>query len=226
MTVKRIPLTVEPIAGVNEVERYDRYARLYMLPEYKYFARKILRSGIKGGSVLDIGSGSGRLAIELAKAGGDTFEIIGLDISREMLDKARRNARQAGVGERVRFVQAAASALPFRDGSFDAVISYASLHHWLDPVGVFNEAQRVVKTGGTIIIRDNRRVFGSPWWDAFFWVFTRFMSKPQRRNWSKAILASYTLSEAAALIKESRLDGCRIGTDFVKFDLFIERPGR
>src|SRR5512137_1057906 len=98
MTVKRIPLTVEPIAGVNEVERYDRYAGLYMVPEYKYFAWRILRSGIKGGRVLDIGSGSGRLAIELAKAGGNTFKITGLDLSREMLEKARRNARQAGVG--------------------------------------------------------------------------------------------------------------------------------
>jgi ubiquinone/menaquinone biosynthesis C-methylase UbiE len=226
VTVKRIPLVTEPIAGVNEVDGYDRYAGLYMVPEYKYFARRILKNGIKGGRVLDIGSGSGRLAIELAKAGGNTFEIIGLDSSREMLEKARRNARQAGVGERVRFIQATASALPFRDGSFDAVISYASLHHWLDPVGIFNEAHRVVKAGGTILIRDNRRVFGSLWWDAFFWVFTRFMTKPQRRNWSKAILASYTLSEVTALIKESRLDGCRIGTDFVKFDLFIECPGR
>jgi ubiquinone/menaquinone biosynthesis C-methylase UbiE len=218
-------LAVEPISGLEVVERYDRYAGRYMMPEYKYFARKIQRKGIRGGNVLDIGSGSGRLAVELAKAGRGAFKIIGLDISREMLELARRNARQAGVGDSLRFIQAAASVLPFPDGSFDLVISYASLHHWRDPVAVFNEVQRVVKTEGTIIIRDNRRVFGSPWWEAFFWVFTRFMNKRQRDNWTGAILSSYTLPEVAALLKESRLEGSRLGTDFVKFDLSIEWPG-
>ena len=225
MIVARIPLAVEPISGLNEVERYDRYAGRYMLPEYKYFAWKILKGGIRGGRVLDIGSGSGRLAIELARRSPDALKIIGLDMSREMLEKARFNARQAGVGDRVRFVQADASALPFPDGSFDLVISYASLHHWLDPVAVFNEARRVIKPGGTIIIRDNRRVFGSPGWKVFFWVFTRFMSQSQRRNWAKVILSSYTLPEVNAMLQESRLDRCRTGTDFVKFDLFIERRG-
>ncbi len=90
-------------------------------------------------------------------------------------------------------------------------------------MAVFNEAQRVVKERGIIIVRDNRRVYGSPWWGAFIWLITRFMSRPRRKNWAKVILSSYTIPEVVSLIKKSRLDNCRVGTDFVKFDLVIER---
>ena len=92
MMIDRIPLTQEPIAEAEAVAQYDKGARLYMLPEYKYFVWKVLRRGIKSGRVLDIGTGSGRLAIELAKARGNNFEIIGLDVSANMLQKAGENA--------------------------------------------------------------------------------------------------------------------------------------
>jgi len=57
-----------------------------MMPEYKYFVRKILQKGIRAVKVLDIGTGSGRLAIELAKAAGCNFEITALDISEKHVE--------------------------------------------------------------------------------------------------------------------------------------------
>ena len=211
----RILLTQEPIAEAEAVAQYDKGARLYILPEYKYFMWKILRRGIKSGRVLDIGTGSGRLAVELAKAKGTSFEITGLDISPNMLQKAGENARQAGVADKIKFVLANADALPFPDGSFDVVISYASLHHWFRPAAVFNEAQRVVKKGGAVIIRDNRRVYGNPFWEAFIWILRRFMNRRHRENWPKAILASYTIPEVKTILKEAGLKDYRVSTDFI-----------
>jgi ubiquinone/menaquinone biosynthesis C-methylase UbiE len=193
-----------------------------MLPEYKYFVWKILRRGIKSGRVLDIGTGSGRLSIELAKAKGSNFEITGLDISENMLKKAAENARQAGVEDKIKFVQANADALPFPDGSFDLVISYASLHHWFRPATVFKEAQRVAKKGGAVIIRDNRRVYGNPFWEVFIWILRRFMNRRHRENWPKAIMASYTIPEVKAILEEAGLTDYRVSTDFIKFDLCVE----
>lgn len=218
----RVPLTQEPIAEADAVAQYDKGARLYILPEYKYFVWKILHRGIKSGRVLDLGTGSGRLAIELARVKDAHFEITGLDISAGMLKKARENARRAGVADKIKFILATAAELPFQDKSFDLVMSYASLHHWSQPGEVFNEAQRVTKTQGNIIIRDNQRVYGNRFWEVFIWIISRFMNKRHRDNWPKAILASYTIPEIKAILKESKLPNYKISTDFIKFDVCIE----
>jgi ubiquinone/menaquinone biosynthesis C-methylase UbiE len=222
----RVPLAQEPIAEAEAVAQYDKGARIYMLPEYKYFTWKILRHGIKGGRVLDIGTGSGRLSIELAKVKDNNFEITGLDISENMLKRANENARQAGVEDKIKFVHGNADNLPFTDSSFDMVISYASLHHWFRPGRVFKEAQRVVKKGGAVIIRDNRRVYGNQFWEVFIWILRRFMNRRHSDNWPKAILASYTIPEVKTILKEAGLKDYRISTDFIKFDLCAEIQGK
>jgi ubiquinone/menaquinone biosynthesis C-methylase UbiE len=219
---KRVPLSQEPIAEMNAVCQYDKGAKYYMMPEYKYFVRKILRKGIKGGAVLDIGTGSGLLAIELGKAKGGHFDITAIDISPDMIRKAIENAKRAGVEDKIRFLVSTAAALPFPDDSFDLVISYASLHHWLEPVTVFNEVNRVVKESGDVIIRDNKRVYQNPFWKPVIWLTSRFMNKRHRENWPKAILASYTIPEVNELLGSSQLKNCRVSSDFVFIDLCIE----
>ncbi|MFH1381322.1 MAG: class I SAM-dependent methyltransferase [Chloroflexota bacterium] len=221
-TVRRIPLPQEPIAELQAVLEYDKGARCYIMPEYKYFVRKILNRGIRGGRVLDIGTGSGRLAIELAKRKSCDFEIIALDISENMVRQARANARQAGVDKKIKFMVGTAAALPFPAGSFDLVMSYASLHHWFEPVAVFNEIGRVVKEAGTYIIRDNKRLYHNPLWKPVIWLMSRFMNKRHRENWPKAIMASYTVPEIREILDQSELKKWCVKSDFVGVDLSIE----
>lgn len=218
----RIPLPEEPIAEMDAVNQYDKGARLYMMPEYKYFVNKVLRKGVKRGRVLDIGTGSGRLAIELAKVKNCDFDIVAVDISGNMIRKARENARRAGVEDRIKFFVGTAAALPFDDNSFDIVISYASLHHWFEPVTVLNEVARVTGEKGFAVIRDNKRVYQNPVGKAIIWLVTRFMNKRHRENWPKAILASYTVPEARELLMQSKLNHYRVSSDFVFIDLCIE----
>ena len=218
----RIPLSEEPIADMDAVIQYDRGARYYIMPEYKYFVRKILRRGIRGGRVLDIGTGSGRLAMELAKVKDGHFDIVALDISENMIKKARENARRCGVENKIKFLLSTAAALPFADNSFDLVISYASLHHWLEPVTVFDEVARVTKEAGHVIIRDNKRVYQNPVWRAIIWFISRFMNKRHRENWPKVILASYTIPEVCEILNRSRFKDYRVSSDFVFIDLCIE----
>lgn len=221
---ERIPLLEEPIADMDAVIQYDKGARLYMMPEYRYFVRKILRRGIRYGRVLDIGTGSGHLAIELARVKDCRFEIIALDISESMINKARENARRCGVENNIKFLVSTAAALPFADNSFDLVFSYASLHHWFEPVTVFDEIARVIGETGHAIIRDNKRVYQNPIWKAIIWLISRFMNKRHRENWPKAILASYTIPEVRKLLGRSSLSDYQVSSDYVFIDLCIEFP--
>lgn len=220
----RIPLPQEPIAEMDAVIQYDKGAKYYMMPEYKYFVHKILSRGIRSGRVLDIGTGSGLLAIELANARGCHFDITALDISPNMIKKGKDNTTRLKNGSRIEYIVSTAAALPFADGSFDLVMSYASLHHWRAPVTVFDEIARVTKVNGLVMIRDNKRVYHYPLWRAAIWCMCRFMNKRHRENWPKVIESSYTIPEMHDIVSRSQLTDYRISSDFVQIDLCVESP--
>jgi ubiquinone/menaquinone biosynthesis C-methylase UbiE len=103
-------------------------------------ARQILAflSPIAGRRILDVGTGTGRAAIALAKAGAT---VTGVDASREMLAVAERRAREEGVA--VTFAPGDAHRLPFPDGAFDAVVCLRVLMHTPDWRGSLGELCRV-----------------------------------------------------------------------------------
>jgi len=107
------------------------------------------------GSILDIGTGPGHLPLELARLLPEV-KVVGLDVSPDMIKAADRRAVREGLSARVRFVNEDAATLPFEDASFDLVLSTASLHHWKDPLRIFNEAHRVLKVERQAWIYDIR----------------------------------------------------------------------
>lgn len=195
-----------------------------MLPMYRHFVWRILRKGVRQGRVLDLGTGTGLLPIELARAKRCQFQIVGIDLSADMVARAAENARKAGVGDRISFQVADAAIIPFKDRTFDLVVSNASLHHWRDPVAVFDEVQRVVKEDGAFMIRDGRRLPRNLLWRAFLRLvgLVLGMNQKQRQNWLKAIMAGYTSAEVRKFLENSRLKNWRLGTDLMFIDLCIE----
>src|SRR4051794_22617447 len=81
-----------------------------------------------GGTVVDVGTGPGRLPVLLARRRSD-LTVVGVDPSADMLERARR--RSSGLST-VRFIETGAESLPLTDSSVDAVISSLSSHHWAD----------------------------------------------------------------------------------------------
>jgi SAM-dependent methyltransferase len=97
-------------------------------------------ANIGGGTrVLDIGSGPGNAAKELAAVGAD---VDGVDFSEEMIEVARQRYPE------IRFQQANAEEIPFDAGTFDAVVSNFVVHHLARPTRVFQEVHRVLERGG------------------------------------------------------------------------------
>ena len=100
------------------------------------------------GDVLEIGCGSGAMAAEALRQFPD-IRLTATDFDESMVEVARRPLSDFGPRAEVR--QADATALPFPDGSFDAVLSFIMLHHVLQWEQAFAEAARMLRPGGRLI---------------------------------------------------------------------------
>lgn len=109
---------------------------------------------VPGESLLDVGCGTGTLAIAARRRLGPTSRVIGVDASPEMVAAAWAKARKAG--QPIAFETATAQALPFPDGQFDLVTSTLMLHHLPKPgrPAAAAEMLRVLKPGGRVLVVD------------------------------------------------------------------------
>jgi arsenite methyltransferase len=103
--------------------------------------------------VLDLGSGAGTDSLVAAQMVGDEGRVVGIDMTPEMLAKARAAAAEMGAGN-VEFVEGEGERLPFADGSFDVVISNGVIDLIPDKDAVFAELFRVLAPGGRMQIAD------------------------------------------------------------------------
>ncbi|HTX59997.1 MAG TPA: class I SAM-dependent methyltransferase, partial [Verrucomicrobiae bacterium] len=105
-----------------------------------------LQVGLPGQSLLDLGTGTGLLGLEMARRG---CEVIGLDPSEALLEKAREAARRDGLS--ARFVRGVAEETGFASDSFDVVVA-GTAWHWFDKSKAAREARRILKPDGRLAI--------------------------------------------------------------------------
>jgi len=114
-----------------------------------------------GESVLDLGSGAGFDAFLAAERVGESGRVIGVDMTPEMVEKARMNAANLNISN-VEFRQGQIEKLPVKDQSVDVVISNCVINLSPDKSSVLREIYRSLKPGGRIIISDILRSGGIP----------------------------------------------------------------
>jgi len=136
-------------------ERYERGMRVLTLGRLEQVRREIAARLAAGGRVLDLGCGTGALAVRLA---GQGCEVTGVDISPPMLAQAMRRVRQAKLEKQVTLRELGAVELDtaFGDGSFDAVVSvlvFSELSR--DEIGyTVTECWRILTPGGQLLVAD------------------------------------------------------------------------
>ena len=103
------------------------------------------------GPVLDLGTGKGVMARELARRG---FAVVSVDVSAEEQEIAAHLTEDADLRSRIEFVKVDGVTLPFRDATFGAAVTANALHHFEDGAAALGELARVVRPGGKIVLAD------------------------------------------------------------------------
>jgi demethylmenaquinone methyltransferase/2-methoxy-6-polyprenyl-1,4-benzoquinol methylase len=148
MEAGQVQAMFDRIAGVYDLLNGVMTAGLH----HRWRARAADLAEIGPGSrVLDVATGTGDLALELAGRVGKTGEVIGSDFSEAMLQRARTKASRAGAGS-LCFEWADATALPYPDGSFDAVTVGFGARNFGDLHLGLAEMARVVRPGGRVVV--------------------------------------------------------------------------
>jgi ubiquinone/menaquinone biosynthesis C-methylase UbiE len=202
MTKPRVHETDQGITGEFNVEAYDQMLRT--LRDRGWMETdQVIGSGIRSGRALEIGPGPGYLGLEWLKKTEGT-RLTGVDISPDMIARAKTNAEAYGFSTRAEYVLSDARHLPFEEATFDGAFSNGSLHEWATPQEIMREMFRVLKPGGRLFLSDMRRDMSFPvkW---FLWLGTK--PKAIRSGLLSSIRSSYTLAELEALVAASGLQG-------------------
>ncbi len=202
------------IEGLDNPEVAAAFEKMTNFLPFKLLRRKIffqLKLYKSTGKLVDLGCGSGNLIVEIAK-NLLNLDLIGVDISNEILNLAKERAFQNDLNKKIEFKIGNVEDLPFPDNSIDFLLSTLSLHHWQDPIRAFNEFFRVLKDNGTLLIFDFRR-------DArkFFYGLLKFATKIvvpkalKRINEPLGSLqAGYTPKEISQMVTQSPFNNIEI----------------
>ncbi|MFH1455582.1 MAG: class I SAM-dependent methyltransferase [archaeon] len=134
----------------------------------------------KGKEVLDAGCGEGYGANYLAKKG---FQVIAIDINKKTIIEARKKYRESCL-----FLQLNAEKLPYKNETFDAIMSSHVIEHLKNDAGYVKELQRVLKKGGKLILTTPNK---------------KYRVKPGEKPWNIFHIKEYTADELEKILKTS-----------------------
>jgi len=205
-------LEPEVMEGADEAAAYDEMDRIWGDIIFQGFAETAASLGVPEGRVLDVGTGSGRPAIRLAKL-NPAFNIDAIDLSYSMIDLARENAARSGV-KNLRFAIGDAKRIPFPDDTFDLVICHQFLHQLSDPAAALREIIRVAKPNGALLVRDVRRL-PEPFMTLVLPFWCLGYSRRLREQTIASFRAGLTAREFARLVDSVGVEGATLRRHFL-----------
>jgi ubiquinone/menaquinone biosynthesis C-methylase UbiE len=195
MTLQRV-LEPEVMDSADDAAEYDAMDHTLV---NQLFADDLLAAGSVSGDVLDLGTGTALIPIELCRR-GDGFRIMAMDAAISMLEIARYNVEVAGFVERIQLAHVDAKRLPYADASFEIVMSNSIVHHIPQPIEVLREAVRVVVPGGRLFFRDLLRPADEAQLTRLVDTYADQASVRQRQLFGDSLRAALDLAEIRELV--------------------------
>jgi demethylmenaquinone methyltransferase/2-methoxy-6-polyprenyl-1,4-benzoquinol methylase len=204
----------------NIAPAYDFMNRAMTLGIDRNWRRKVVKAvaAAAPSAILDVATGTGDLAIQLAKA-NQQAKVTGIDLSEGMLEVGRRKVAEAGLTQQIALRQADCLALPFADGSFDIVTVAFGVRNFEHLDKGYAEMARVLRPGGKLMVLELSTPT-SPIVKPFYKLYTRGVIPMVGRLISKDSRAYSYLPESIAampqgermlqLMTEAGLSGCSL----------------
>jgi ubiquinone/menaquinone biosynthesis C-methylase UbiE len=203
-----LPRVLEPevMDSAEEARDYDAMDHSQV---NRVFVADFLSFWDRQGPVLDVGTGTAQIPIELCRQVPDV-KIVAIDLAEHMLQVGQDNVRQAGFQGRLRLEAQDAKKLPCPPDSFGAVISNSIVHHIPDPKTVLAQMVRVVKPGGTLFVRDLLRPDNDDMVRHLVHTYAGSANAHQQQMFEDSLRAALSLSEIRALVADLGFDAATV----------------
>ena len=203
--MKRI-LEPEVMDTIEEAKAYDD---MDFLEVNTAFVNRLIDLGISDGHFLDLGTGTARIPIILAKR-VPNIQITAIDLSSNMLNIGQKHVNQAKLTNRILLEKADAKNLPYTNQSFDGVFSNSIIHHIPDPSSVILEIKRVLKPQGLLYIQDLLRLESTMAIEKIVDTYAKDETQYQRKLFRDSLFAALTVDEVETIIRKTEVTNTKI----------------
>lgn len=193
-----LPRTLEVEAMDTESEAVD-YDTMDHSEVNRVFVDDLLAEAPGPGEILDLGTGTAQIPIELCRRHFDA-QVLAVDAAGHMIRVAQQNVDRAGLSDRIRLQRIDAKGLPWEDKFFATVMSNSIVHHIADPMDVLAEAWRVVIPGGLVFFRDLFRPADEATLAHLVDTYAGDSNEHQRQMFADSLRAALTVAEMRELV--------------------------
>jgi ubiquinone/menaquinone biosynthesis C-methylase UbiE len=165
------------------------------------FVRDLLSGGEIGEKVLDLGTGTARIPIELCKRHEDC-SVIACDAAISMLELAKIIVAVEGCEHRIQLAHVDAKQLELEDGVADCVISNSLIHHLPEPKVGISEMVRVLRSGGRIFVRDLARPDSVDQVETLVATYAGAETEECQQLLRQSLIAALTVEEVQAIVTD------------------------
>lgn len=203
-----IPRVLEPevMDTVKEAVDYDSMDHSTVNKQFVSDLLELVTTSIPSGTnhhVLDLGTGTALIPIELQQRTGTFETVFACDLSTEMLRVARTHLRDSPLEDSILPVFCDAKRLPMADQSCRIVMSNSIVHHIPEPLTVFKEMRRVISEGGFLFVRDLMRPESGETIEQIVQTYAGEENEHQQKMFRESLHAALTVDEVRELLRQS-----------------------